>query len=244
MKPRTLDVFAGLLCLVAFDGSYASAQTNSSPAPKAKIALVPNTSEEREVRVKTADGTTNTVLRMHREKLDMREVGVGPVVTRDMVAYVDPKTHFVAWTIERDMKPTSIEGWLAEMWAIPDWGLVRVLPNGTGILMEIYRGKATDLNEWKRGFLEKLAIGQEEAPPDYKRVAVGLARYLGVEFFDGPACKILSVKCSARELRVEVQSGVTTDKAVVCFDPAFKLVRAFLNDKPVYPVTADVPKAK
>jgi len=62
--------------------------------------------------------------------------------------------------------------------------------------------------------------------------------------FGGPPCKILSVKCSAKELRVEVQSGVTTDKAVFCFDPAFKVSQAFRNDKLVYPVTSDVPKAK
>jgi len=158
------EVFAGLLWLLAFDLSYASAQTNSSPAPKFKIALVPNTSEEREMKVKTADGTTNTVLRMHHAKIDMQEVAAGFRGTLDMVACHEPKTHFVAWTIGPDMKPIHIEEWLDGMWVIPDWGLIRITPIGLAIRMKIYRARATDFNEWKRGFLEKLAMGQAETP--------------------------------------------------------------------------------
>ena len=154
-------------------------------------------------------------------------------------------------TVESHMNTKKLNNWFNGVWSIPDLGMLRILPTMGGIRMLIYKEQTTDFDNWKKGKLEELAklFSQELTPPLCEEHNVILDESLGRDFFMGRSARptfvdVLSVKYSATGWEFELQSAVTTDKAVISLDSSFKVLQAFRNNKQVYPVTSEVPKDK
>jgi hypothetical protein len=253
MNISRIVVIAGIGIFGLHYVSQASAQTNDWPATEVKIVSVPNSSMQLDGEVKTINGMTP--VRIYHEQIEMQNVDDHSRSTFDLVAIHDPKTHSVFRHIQRG-KINNLTEWCngLGLLSVPDVGLIRIGGTLRGIIMEIYTPQATDFDEWKKGMLEELAkrLGQGQILPAYEEHRAILDESLGRDFFVYPSCpshpappvKVSLVEHSTTGWEFELQSGVTTDKAVIFLDSSFKVLRAFRNNKQVYPVTSDVPKDK
>jgi len=219
-----------------------------------KIIPIPNTSIQIEGEVKTINGGM-TPVHIYHEQIEMQNVDDHSRSTFDLVAIHDPKTHSVFRHIQRGMKINNLTEWCngLGLLSVPDVGLIRIGGTSGGIIMKIYTPQATDFDEWKKGMLEELAkrLGQGQILPAYEEHRVILDESLGEAFFiyPGNACpppraKVSLVEHSATGWEFELQSGVTTNTAVIFLDSSFKVLRAFRNNKQVYPVTSEAPRDK
>jgi len=249
MSIKTASLFISVLFSVTYFVSPTNAQTDDRPATKLKIVSVPNSSMQLEGEVKTVNGIT--FVRVYHEIIEVQNVADQTRSTLDLLAIHDPATHFVFWHVERDMNTNNLAEWCNRLWSVPDVGLIRVSGTGRGIVMEIYKTQAIDFDEWKTSMMEELAkqFGQGLTLPANEELRVDLEESLGGDFFvrpgvvsASPPAKVVSVKYYPDGWEVELRSGVKVANAVIYLNPAFKVLRAFRNDKQVYEMASNLSK--
>ena len=230
--------------IVAGRTSLAQDQNNVSNASNAGVRFKLNAASEvfgqREIK------GPNGPVRVDRSSVKLITLMHGsPAKDRYLNIIREPETGYVWWWLG-DSTPQMQVPWADSFWLIPELGIASVHAGGAGIgmMMQLSKSKADSFEQLRTKILPELEASFNGGKPclGYDELRVNVREIIGDDFFlrFGDASipqpvSVVSVGYSNSTWRIEIESPLTHENAVIDLDLGFNVTRAVRAGKQVFP---------
>jgi len=244
MNSKTSFIAIAVACIAACASSATADPNGGTEKTGPYLDVSPGSEMQMETQAKGPKGIVK--LQMHFEAIDLKELHVNRRTPRAYFGVsFDPQTGYFSYGVPNDAPPKEPNPvWAESTFVLPNYGMVYWAGGGGNIRMFVSRMKAENLTAAREKALThaRSQIANGKTPSSSEPLQVNVHLVLGADFFDYPRSAQppppsipLSIEYSDAGWKIEIESRVTHEKAVLELDNTFKLQKAFRDGKQVYP---------